>query len=252
MKAQLITPENRFDLEPDYISGEYVAYIKGSNGHYYLREGRWSGFEIIRLQRRNQVNVLDYIDFPSDIELVTHAIPKFEEIVRAHKPFRKKHRVPDRQQQRCYQWEARLGNESIGKNEACLKSLTKNEAIKKVEEICGDYGVRPPSVFFNSRGHSSYARGSFEIKFLIYHYDDDGEGLVSLSTIVHEVAHIIDNAQGRLGSDPGHGPRFVGLMIEMMARYMGYDRDFMEELARQYKIKWTYDRSSEKLSRVVL
>lgn len=52
--------------------------------------------------------------------------------------------------------------------------------------------------------------------------------------VAHEVAHLIAS---REGYDSGHGGRFVGIYIDLMARFCGEDRDALTESAKEHGLR---------------
>lgn len=234
-KAFWVTKETLPHIEPRDIYLDIVAYCKGKNGHYYLVEYRYGGMTVVRLQRRTQYHQEEiYIsrddrDALLDIkEPSKEGLALFERIVREHKP----HRAPktvDPQRNRCYRWEAQFGNRSTIR----CKFLSKEETIAMSTKLAQEAGVKTPHISFSKAG-TSWARGSREVKY----YTETGR--VSDKTIIHEMAHIIDYAKNDRGRNHGHGPKFIGIYIKLLVKHMGYDIKYLEDIAKEFKLKIEY------------
>lgn len=236
-KAILVDDSNRHLVEPSHEwFGNVIAYCKGKNGHYFVVEGRWSRREIIRLQRITQLRISDYVASKS-LDDDDTMLSVFEEAVLQHTPYRRKVVKKDMQRHPCYRWEADFGNTLYKNGVNPSKTMTNVEALKVTHEICREYGIPLPKVTFNKSGSCSYARGSREIKYLL---DSDSNVAGGFFTVLHETAHIIDSARGRTSKDTGHGPKFIGIYIDLLNSYANIDIKFLEEKAKAHKLKIEY------------
>lgn len=221
-----------------------VAYVKGHNGHYYIMKG-WHRTYILRLYTKNQLTHSDILHWSVDEsevltakgQLTVKAMQQFIKVVTEHRPF---HYVPkdiDRQVQACYRWEANHNNKF---SDIAIKRMTQDEAKRFVKHLCAVEGVRVPELKFSRKGNSCWARGDHSVKMLTW-----ADGTIHFYTLLHEMAHIVDYARGRSASkgEPGHGPHFIGIDIEFMVKYGGADRGFLERTAKDFKLKFNYDRA---------
>lgn len=241
-KAVLVTPQNRFDYEPTHAwFGDIIAYCKGKNGHYYVIDDRWGERSIFRIQRRTQLRISDYIshDMNKEFRYGSEAVmlKAFESIVAAHKPYRRKVIKKDMQKHPCYRWEADFGNALYVNGKNPSRAMSEADTRKLTDEICRAYGIKVPSITFNKSGGCSYARGSKQVKYLLNSSDMVSGGLF---TVIHETAHIIDAARGRTAKDMGHGPKFIGIYIKLLNEYAGLDIKFLEDKAKNHKLKIEY------------
>ena len=245
-KAIAIDDTNRHLHEPyHYGFGDIIAYCKGKNGHYYVIDDDWGRRGIIRLQRITQLRVSDYVHAKVDGDLDEEfysggertMLAAFERTVANHKPYRRKVIKKDMQKHPCYRWEADFGNALYVNGKNPSKTMTEAEARSLTIDICQTYGVKLPKINFNKSGHCSYARGSSEVKYLMTTNNNVNGGLF---TVIHETAHILDAAKGRTAKDMGHGPTFIGIYIKLLNRYANIDISFLEEKAKDHKLKIEY------------
>lgn len=245
-KAIAIDDNNRHLYEPyHYGFGDIIAYCKGKNGHYYVIDDDWGRRGIIRLQRITQLRVSDYIQAKVDGDLDDEfysggqrtMLAAFERAVANHKPYRRKTIKKDMQKHPCYRWEADFGNALYVNGKNPSRSMTETETRQLTNEICLEYGVKPPRITFNKSGGCSYARGSSAVKYLMNANDTVCGGLF---TVIHETAHVIDAAKGRTAKDMGHGPKFIGIYIKLLNRYANINIPFLEEKAKTHKLKIEY------------
>ena len=245
-KAIAIDDTNRHLHEPyHYGFGDIIAYCKGKNGHYYVIDDDWGRRGIIRLQRITQLRVSDYIQAKVDGDLDEEfysggertMLAAFERAVANHKPYRRKVIKKDMQKHPCYRWEADFGNALYVNGKNPSKTMTEAEARSLTIDICQTYGVKLPKINFNKSGHCSYARGSSEVKYLMTANNNVNGGLF---TVIHETAHILDAAKGRTAKDMSHGPTFIGIYIKLLNRYANIDISFLEEKAKDHKLKIEY------------
>lgn len=245
-KAIAIDDTNRHLHEPyHYGFGDIIAYCKGKNGHYYVIDDDWGRRGIIRLQRITQLRVSDYVQAKVDGDLDEEfysggertMLAAFERAVANHKPYRRKVIKKDMQKHPCYRWEADFGNALYVNGKNPSKTMTEAEARSLTIDICQTYGVKLPKINFNKSGHCSYARGSSEVKYLMTANNNVNGGLF---TVIHETAHILDAAKGRTAKDMGHGPTFIGIYIKLLNRYANIDISFLEEKAKDHKLKIEY------------
>jgi hypothetical protein len=223
--------------------GEPLAYCKGKNGHYYLMGSRYS-YKVARVQKMTQyssdrVECIDTwsneeCDWPTEageLELIS-----FKLAVDEHKPYRAGVGcVKDMQRNKCYTWEAQTSMAMYDKNNQRDQVLSQEDTIKLVEQISKDFGVKVPTVKFRA-GDTSWAKGSWMVQF----------ASTAKSTVIHEMAHIIDDArrnQLKMKLEDcrklaGHGPQFIGLLMYMNNKYLGYEYSVMIEQADKWKVKY--------------
>jgi hypothetical protein len=132
----------------------------------------------------------------------------------------------DFQRSRVYAWEKANGyfrDMDTISMEACQAYATKVFASER-----GRYGLA-------GRGAPEVRRGRGRSEASWHgHYIKLGTKGRRPATIVHEVAHCLTP-----GDQPGgaHGPRFVGVLIGLMARHLGADRDALVASAEEMGVK---------------
>lgn len=232
-----------FEYIPNYMDKwDAVAYVKGHNGHYYIMKG-WYRSYIIRLYTKNQLRASDNLSWDIDHdeilddsgELTSLAKARFLEVVTRHRPFHYVPKIVDHQRKACYRWEAAFGLELLQQDKGHLGFSNQTDALDYIKIICNREGVRAPMVRFAAKGSCSWARRDELVKLVM------SGNKVSNKTIIHELAHIIDFARGRKNSaEAGHGPKFIGIYIDLLVKYGQLDRAFLERTARQHGLKIDY------------
>lgn len=244
-----ITDRNRNELMPRHeMAYHAVAYLKGHNGHYYLiTPWKYGDPYVIRLYTKNQIRSSDKLsinlercDVTNDRGDLTRTAMK--ELVMAVNDHRAPHYVPkvvDAQRQSCYRWEAYFHNETFAKGKHNGFTSVEN-CTKYVRIILSKEGItKIPEIKYTKRGQSSCAWGDWKLKFLVRSDDT-----IPVDTIIHELAHIIDSSRGRnRAAEAGHGPKFIGIYIDLLVRYTSMDRDYLERTARQHGLRIDYDRA---------
>ena len=245
-----ITDRNRNELMPRHEMAHHaVAYLKGHNGHYYLiTPWRYGAPYIIRLYTKNQIresNVLQVNLDRSEVldcdgRLTRQAQREFMMAVNDHRAFHYVPKVVDSQRLSCYRWEAAFHHEMLETTGKHHGFTTIENCAKYVEIILQKEGVtKIPEIKYTKRGSTSCAWGDWKLKFLV-----NSDNKVSVDTIIHELAHIIDSSRGRNRmAEAGHGPKFIGVYIDLLVRYLNVDRDFLERTARQHGLRIDYDRA---------
>ena len=245
-----ITDRNRNELMPRHEMAHHaVAYLKGHNGHYYLiTPWRYGAPYIIRLYTKNQIresNVLQVNLDRSEVldcdgRLTRQAQREFMMAVNDHRAFHYVPKVVDSQRLSCYRWEAAFHHEMLETTGKHHGFTTIENCAKYVEIILQKEGVtKIPEIKYTKRGSTSCAWGDWKLKFLV-----NSDNKVAVDTIIHELAHIIDSSRGRnRAAEAGHGPKFIGIYIDLLVRYLNVDRDFLERTARQHGLRIDYDRA---------
>lgn len=246
-----ITDSNRNSLMPRHgASGHATAYLKGHNGHYYLiTPWQYGTPYIIRLYTKNQIresNVLE-IDLDRsevldcDGRLTMKAKRQFMMAVNDHKAFHHVPKVVDTQRQACYRWEAAFHHEMLETTGKHNGFTTIENCTKYVEIILQKEGItKIPTIRYTKKGSCSAAWGDWKLKFLV-----NSDNKIAVDTIIHELAHIIDSSRGRNRlAEAGHGPKFIGVYIDLLVRYTAGDREFLERTARNHGLKIDYDRAA--------
>lgn len=143
-------------------------------------------------------------------------------------------RATDTQRQVCYTWES-VFEQKMFEEGNHLGYTNVEDCIRYVQLICKIEGVAVPIIKFTTRGNCSSALGSTALKFLV------ADGKISNKTIIHEMAHIVDSARGRNHRvEPGHGPRWVGIYIDMLVRYGEVSKAMLEHTAYQGRVRFNY------------
>lgn len=244
-----ITDDNRNSLMPRHeMAYHAVAYLKGHNGHYYLiAPWKYGDPYVVRLYTKNQVRSSDKLDINlerSDVandrgDLTRTAMREFMMVVNDHKAHHYVPKVVDRQRQACYRWEAAFHNEMFEQGKHNGFTSVEN-CTKYVKIILNKEGItKIPAIRYTKRGSCSSATGDFKLKFLVR-----SDNTIPVDTIIHELAHTIDSSRGRHHSvEAGHGPKFIGIYIDLLVRYTSMDRDYLERTARQHGLRIDYDRA---------
>ncbi|TLX15910.1 hypothetical protein [Rhizobium sp. MHM7A] len=133
----------------------------------------------------------------------------------------KKNRPRDEQRERLYLWE-----HSFKSRYREFENLS--EAQELASEICNDLGISDVTVKAgrkNLTDHSYYKGGAVVL----------AADMVDNHTTVHEVAHhVVARLKGP--RQPPHGPRFAGVLLALMVRYMGVDEAEALEKAEERDI----------------
>lgn len=151
-------------------------------------------------------------------------------------------RTRDSQRSAVYAWERAAVPEFFPKFQANVPKV--EEVVPFVERVWraerGRYGLakRPAPVVTGGRGAASY--GLQKIRLAPW-------ARASQAVILHEVAHSLDTRVIRdyFGKNPsrkkkggGHGPRFVGIFIGLLARYLGLDADALMAHADERGVRY--------------
>lgn len=143
-------------------------------------------------------------------------------------------RPRDTQKSRCYAWERAANKELLGRSlyesepgfealEACEAFL--NPIWRAERGRVGLAKAPPPTLSRNLWGQrSASATGHHELKL--------PKWARSRWVMLHELAHRLTPA------DAGHGGRFVGVLIGLLARHVGLDADRLMRLADEHGLKY--------------
>jgi len=122
----------------------------------------------------------------------------------------KSSKIRDYQKSAVYAWE-----NSFPKENRWFGSI--EECREVGEDICSDLGIKAPAISLGPpslKNYSYYNRW----KGIVFARD-----MLSMGTLVHEMAHhVVQEEQPRL-REATHGPVFVGTLAGMLARYCGAD-----------------------------
>lgn len=225
-----------------------VLYVKGDNGHYYLRTSFYSKrVFVFRLQKRNQINSSDDLgsldckieykgEYDDELVISQELLRQFVAAVNQHKPYRRRSRMRDSQRKKCYSWERKILN--LPGCEILSRRVTRSQIQHLVKEICLGEGMKtPPKVQFRRDANCSWARGSSALSFSMRSLDDTS----CLQTVLHELAHTLNYHRTRCEKEPGHGPSWVGIYIGFMVKLANVDRTQVENLAKEMGIKFHYE-----------
>jgi hypothetical protein len=135
----------------------------------------------------------------------------------------------DAQRSKCYAWEKNYYQPSRA-------TINKDQARALADLILQDFQqhVRLRNMklrlSFNRRG-GSFCRGFTEVNIAPYQMNRD--------VVVHEMSHLIcHHINGT--KDGGHGPKFIGIFMLMLAHYQGYCLTDMINKAVQMNLKFVF------------
>lgn len=135
-------------------------------------------------------------------------------------------RKRDAQRQKLYDWE---NTNVAGTNNAFLDRAG---CIALAKKACARFGVDPPMFDFVKRGRCQ-ALGSWAIQM--------PEWAQNVVCVLHETAHCIAVRYAAPG-EPGHGPTFIGLFIELLARHTHGPHCTVAEMRRELRASARRDR----------
>ena len=124
-------------------------------------------------------------------------------------------RPRDFQRQRVYNWEYR----NISSHPK--KRLTELDIKALIADVCDVYDVKPPRLELSNQKKrtSSYYPGLHLISLA------RGWGQ-EISVILHELAHALTRYE-----QPAHGGKFMSVLLELYAMYLGYNYDDLRQTA---------------------
>lgn len=221
--------------------GEIIAYVKGHNGHYYLLWNGYNRCHVKRMYRSNQIGWSnDYIPCHPDLlnepavsengRPSKEVLEAFLKTVIDHRPFHYVAQRPDRQRSAVYKWERHILLLDF--------YMPIDKAVEMTYKIVNSYNlpVHEDFVVKAARANNNWsgrAKGSWQIQLA-------GE-VCRKSTLVHELAHILNHGRMVKNKEGGHGPSFVGTVIAMYEVLCGGTTKDMMDLAEQLKVKVSLD-----------
>lgn len=202
-----------------YLNGEFVreglSYLKkvaqeGDTvrinvvaGHQHYR---WGGYQVDK--------------FIFDIENERRPI----ELVRKWRS--KKDVTYDFQKSRTYAWE-RAAVEGFRDDK-----ITLDAARKLLDTMFDKLGLSVPKIKLDPRRSRtcSYYGWVHEIRM--------AEWGLTVPIVIHEAAHAVVNKLGASGNVSAHGPLYVRVYIDMLVEFGGYDKDHLEQTAKERGLKF--------------
>ncbi len=128
----------------------------------------------------------------------------------------------DSQRQKVYNWEYRVYPDSY------KEEMTLMECVKFVHDICKDYGVAPPAVNDGRRRRRAVG-GLHRIALPKWSRNR--------VIILHELAHTLTMRYSKTLDIAAHGPEYVRVLIELLAKYNNASVRELSKSARASKIK---------------
>lgn len=150
------------------------------------------------------------------------------------RPRRKETKPRDSQRQKMYDWQS---SHVAAKYPESTKRMTLAECTALVNEIFDAHGFSRPDIRYAHHRKMKAAHwwtenpktGRPEIFFTNY-------GL-NLKTTLHEVAHGLAEKYTSDKDEPGHGPTFMRVFIDLLVQYAGLDLTDLLQTARMCRLK---------------
>lgn len=111
--------------------------------------------------------------------------------------------------------------------------ISLEDARDLLTRICADYHQPRPGLQVNPKGGVNEYQPMFRTIFIAAQADPAGDRLCPKELVTHEAAHALLHSLDQRGHAPysAHHPYFARLLIDLHARYNGYDRDDLVDKA---------------------
>ena len=183
--------------------------------------------------------ISNYFWFVHKRSVLEYLPPHGLSFLKAFKVWRKNEEAFDASQQDTYGMDGYFSS-FLGYNHICdeEKELTKEECVELITAICEDYECEPPKLLYRE-----LPEGHPEEKWLkktkntsgVYFIESD-EVLLCVpdkTTLLHEMAHALDNRAREPWMYQSHGAMFNRIYTQLLAQYAGHDAEIVVSYANQ-------------------